>query len=108
MKEIYSELSVTDPEWVEVISNFSLDEVVKEMIYQATAYLGIGRVFDFLVCTNEIMEQHGISLPLQPQGKTTKDTRFDAGLAKQVELFGQGMLERQKNLVVLEKMLIDG
>ena len=34
---------------------------IKEMLYQATAYLGIGRVHDFLKTTNQIMEQHGIS-----------------------------------------------
>lgn len=98
-----SSLSGTDPEFVEIVSNFSQDETVnvsrltekeqmlcilsallgcqglgefqnmlhaalnaridpvavKEVIYQAIAYLGIGRIYDFLITANQIMEQHG-------------------------------------------------
>lgn len=96
-------LSATDPEWVDIVANFSQNETVKESkltqkeqmlcilsallgcqglgeyqnllyaalksgvdpvaiketVYQATAYLGIGRVYDFLVATNRIMENAG-------------------------------------------------
>lgn len=92
-------LSVTDPEWVNIVMNFSQNETVKESrltqkeqmlcilsallgcqgmgefrnmlyaalnsdidpvaiketVYQATAYLGIGRIYDFLVATNQFM-----------------------------------------------------
>ena len=64
---------------------------IREVIYQATAYLGIGRVQDFLAAANEVMAQHGIRLPLPAQGTTDAATRFDKGLAKQVSLFGEGM-----------------
>ena len=37
---------------------------IKEIIYQATAYLGIGRVLPFLYAINEILENKGIKLPL--------------------------------------------
>ena len=40
---------------------------VKETVYQATAYLGIGRVRDFLEAANEILAQHGVPLPLPPR-----------------------------------------
>lgn len=70
---------------------------VKEVIYQATAYLGIGRIYDFLIVANSIMEQHGIKLPLAPQGTTDEQTRFGDGLAKQVELFGPDMAKVQTN-----------
>lgn len=97
---VNSSLSRTDPEFVEIISNFSQDETananiltekermlcilaallgcqgmgefqnmlqaalnigvdpvaIKETIYQATAYLGIGRTCDFLIAANGIME----------------------------------------------------
>ena len=76
--------------------NVGVDPIaIKETIYQATAYLGIGRTCDFLVTANEIMEQHGVKLPLAPQATTDETTRFDAGLAKQVALFGPGMAKRQ-------------
>lgn len=49
--------------------NFGVTPVeIKEIVYQATAYLGIGRVFPFLKITNEVFEEKGIELPLQPQG----------------------------------------
>lgn len=41
---------------------------VREVIYQATAYLGTGRVQDFLLAAGEVMMQHGIALPLPAQG----------------------------------------
>lgn len=68
---------------------------IREVIYQATAYLGIGRVQDFLAAANEVMAQHGIRLPLPAQGTTDAATRFDKGLAKQVALFGEGMARVQ-------------
>ena len=139
--QVNSSLMETDPELVNIISNFSQDEVIsvgdltekermlcilsvllgcqgmkeysdmlhaalnvgidpiaiKEVVYQATAYLGIGRVHDYLLKTNEIMKEHGISLPLTSQGTTDEKTRFEKGLAKQVELFGPQMAERQKD-----------
>lgn len=37
--------------------NIGVDPVaIKETIYQATAYLGIGRTCDFLIAANGIME----------------------------------------------------
>ena len=46
---------------------------IKEIVYQAAAYLGIGRVFPFLKAVNEIFEEKGISLPLPPQSTTDAD-----------------------------------
>lgn len=76
---------------------------IKEVIYQATAYLGIGRTYDFLNVTNQIMEQHGIELPLASQATTDENTRFEAGLDKQVDLFGADMAKRQTNGPVLRR-----
>ena len=64
---------------------------VKEIVYQGTAYLGIGRVFPFLKATNEIFEQRGIALPLPPQAQTTQENRREAGTQAQVDCFGEGM-----------------
>lgn len=109
-------LAQTDPEFIELFSNFAYDEVVnepganhpdlddatrsmailaaligcqglddfelmvpvafesgvgavqvKEIVYQAVAYLGFGRVLPFLKKTNEILEAKNIHLPLEPQ-----------------------------------------
>lgn len=142
-----SELYATDPEWVDIVANFSQNETtsvnrlskkeqilcilsvllgcqgmgefcnmlhaalnteidpieIKEVIYQATAYLGIGRIYDFLIAANHIMEQHGIKLPLPSQATTSEETRFEDGLKKQVDLFGSGMARRQTDGPVLRK-----
>lgn len=144
---VFSSLEENDPEFAEIITNFSQDEVikvnkltekeqmlcilsallgcqgigefqnmlhaalnmeidpvaVKELIYQAAAYLGIGRTYDFLVTANQIMEQHGVKLPLAGQATTDEQTRFRDGLAKQVDLFGPAMEKRQTDGPVLRR-----
>ena len=84
--------------------NEGLDPVsIKEVIYQATAYLGIGRVHDFLETANAVFKQHGISLPLASQSTTDAASRFDRGLEKQVSLFGPDMAKRQTDGPVLRQ-----
>ena len=70
---------------------------VKEIVYQATAYLGIGRVFPFLNATNEIFNQRGIALPLPPQAQTTQENRREAGTQAQIDCFGEGMRDFWKS-----------
>ena len=64
---------------------------VKEVVYQATAYLGIGRVYPFLKATNEIFAARGISLPLEGQATTTIENRLEGGERAQIDIFGEGM-----------------
>lgn len=64
---------------------------VKEIVYQAVAYLGIGRVMPFLTAVNEELERRGISLPLEPQAQTVYEQRRDAGNQVQVDAFGEGI-----------------
>lgn len=66
---------------------------VKEIVYQATAYLGIGRVLPFLRATNDVFADADIELPLPSQAGTepTYESRVQAGEAKQVAYFGEGM-----------------
>ena len=133
-------LAQTDPEFVELFSNFAYDEVVnepganhpdlddstrsmailaaligcqglddfelmvpvafesgvsavqvKEIVYQAVAYLGFGRVLPFLKKTNEILEAKNIHLPLEPKSTTTPETRAEAGEQAQIDIFGERM-----------------
>lgn len=72
--------------------NFGVTPVeVKEIVYQAVPYLGIGRVFPFLRDVNEILERQGVSLPLPFQATTTMENRLAAGIQAQVDIFGEGM-----------------
>lgn len=78
--------------------NFGVSPVeIKEIVYQAVAYLGIGRVFPFLKATNEILESKGVKLPLESQATTTTETRLQAGIQAQVDIFGDGMKEFYKS-----------
>ena len=61
---------------------------VKEIVYQAVPYVGIAKVYDFLLATNEILESRGIHLPLRGQSTTSTETRFQKGLEIQKAIFG--------------------
>ena len=64
---------------------------LKEIVYQAVAYLGIGRVLPFLEAANKALEERGVPLPLPGQAATTLESRRAAGTRAQVEIFGEGM-----------------
>lgn len=72
--------------------NFGVTPVeAKEIVYQAVAYLGIGRVFPFLHAVNEILTARGVKLPLQGQATTTMETRLQGGEQAQLDIFGESM-----------------
>lgn len=72
--------------------NFGVTPVeIKEIVYQAVAYLGIGRVFPFLKITNEVLTERGVILPLSSQTTATAANRREAGTQAQVDIFGDGM-----------------
>lgn len=78
--------------------NFGVTPVeIKEITYQAVAYLGIGRVFPFLKAVNQIFEEKGIELPLEPQATTTMEDRLEKGAQAQVDIFGDGMKDFYKS-----------
>lgn len=64
---------------------------LKEIVYQATPYVGMGKAIDFVNATNEIFAANKISLPLQPQSATNRENRKEKGLATQRELFGEAI-----------------
>ena len=64
---------------------------IKEIIYQTTPYIGIGKSMDFLVLCNEVFKAQGIKLPLKAQGTTTRDNRGEKGLEIQRRFFGSGI-----------------
>ena len=70
---------------------------IKEVVYQAVDYLGIGRVRPFLDAVNEILTERGVKLPLEGQATTTMEDRLEKGAQAQVDIFGEGMKEAWKN-----------
>ena len=78
--------------------NFGVTPVeVKETVYQATAYLGIGRVYPFLQVTNRVLTEQGVTLPLEGQATTTTENRRENGTQAQVDIFGEGMQDFWKS-----------
>jgi len=78
--------------------NFGVTPVeIKEITYQAVAYLGLGRVFPFLRAVNEVLTDKGVALPLQAQGTTAPENRLEKGRQAQVAIFGERMQEFYKS-----------
>ena len=71
--------------------------MVKETVYQATDYLGYGRMLPFLNATNEVFADGNIPLPLPGQATTTMENRLEKGEEAQAEIFGEQMKEAWKN-----------
>ena len=61
---------------------------VKEVLYHAVPYAGMARVADLLRLANETLRARGVKLPLEPQGTTTGQSRFEKGLDVQRAIFG--------------------
>lgn len=68
---------------------------MKETLYQAVAYLGIGRVYPFIKFTNEYFKEHNIEFPKQTEIDT--DAHLKKGVQAQVDIFGDGMKEFYKS-----------
>ena len=60
----------------------------KEVLYQAVAYLGIGKVYEFLHVANQVLTERGVDLPLPARSTTTRGTRFEQGWAAQSAIVG--------------------
>ena len=65
----------------------------KEIVYQAVPYAGMGKVFDFLHATNEVLTERGVDLPLPGQSTTTPSTRAEKGLAAQKQIVGSDAVD---------------
>ena len=78
----------------EALSRGVEPRMIQEVVYQATAYLGIGRVYPFLKRLSACFKRRGVSLPLPSETTVTPQQRFEKGLDLQVELFGEQMRDR--------------
>jgi 4-carboxymuconolactone decarboxylase len=61
---------------------------VREIVYHAVPYAGMGKVFDFLLATNEVLTEYGVQLPLENQSATTPATRLEEGRAVRERITG--------------------
>jgi 4-carboxymuconolactone decarboxylase len=65
----------------------------KEIVYQTVPYVGMGKVFDFLHATNDVLTARGVALPLEGQSTTTPQTREEQGLAVQKAIVGADRID---------------
>jgi 4-carboxymuconolactone decarboxylase len=67
---------------------------IKEIVYQAVPYVGMGKVFDFIHATNEVLTERGVALPLPAHSTTTPENRGEKGLAVQKQIVGDDRIEQ--------------
>jgi 4-carboxymuconolactone decarboxylase len=65
----------------------------REIVYQAVPYAGMGKVFDFLHATNDVLTERGVKLPLDGQSTTTPATRAEQGRNVQERIVGADRVE---------------
>jgi 4-carboxymuconolactone decarboxylase len=65
----------------------------KEIVPQAVPYVGMGKVFDFLHITKDVLTERGVELPVEGQATTTPEDRMEKGLAVQKEVVGSEAVE---------------
>ena len=67
---------------------------LKEPVYQAVAYVGIARAYDYLNAVNDILTAAGVQLPLPSQTTSTPGTRQQQGRQVQERIVGPGRVEK--------------
>lgn len=60
----------------------------REIVYQAVPYTGMGKAFDFIHATNDVLTARSVQLPLDGQSMTTPATRPEQGRAVQERIVG--------------------
>lgn len=63
---------------------------IKEVVYHAIPYVGLAKVYDSIVLTNEVFNERGIKLPLESQATVSLngDDRMSAGTTAQGAIIG--------------------
>ena len=71
--------------------NYVDKEPLKEAVYQTVPYLGFGKVYPFLVMTEEVLGK------LESASTTTNDNRYSKGLETQYNLFGKENIDKSRD-----------
>ncbi|MBX1794476.1 carboxymuconolactone decarboxylase family protein [Campylobacter jejuni] len=81
---------------------------IKEVIYQATHYVGFARVCDFLsLCNKVFIKKLNIALVLTPQGTTTQENRKIKGREIQNAIFGEANITKMIESTLEDKAFIN-
>ncbi|MCR3760264.1 carboxymuconolactone decarboxylase family protein [Clostridium felsineum] len=63
-------------------------EAIKEAVYSAGAYIGLGKVEMAVEVVNKVFEEEGISI-VESQKTVTEDSRLQKGIKAQKDIFGE-------------------
>ncbi|MCC8094120.1 MAG: carboxymuconolactone decarboxylase family protein [Tannerellaceae bacterium] len=85
---------------------------IKEILYQAVPYTGMSKVSAVIDVCNEVFTERSIALPVPSQSATTRETRYEKGINKQIEIFGKTSMENNhknspEDLIHLQHYLAD-
>ncbi len=61
---------------------------IKEAVYQCAPYIGFPKTLNAINEVNEVFKEKNIASPIESQKTVDEDSRFENGLATQVEIFG--------------------
>jgi 4-carboxymuconolactone decarboxylase len=70
---------------------------IKEAVYQCAPYIGFPKTLNALDEVNKVFKEKNITLPIESQKTTNEETRFEKGLAVQVEVFGDIIAKMRQN-----------
>ncbi len=71
-------------------------EAIQEAVYQCTPYVGLGKVEDALEIVDDVFDQRQEYVE-ENRSTVTLETRFEKGIAVQVETFGDIIYQNHKN-----------
>ena len=71
---------------------------LREAVYQCAPFIGFPRTLNAIGVINEVFREKGIPLPLDAQGTTTEENRYEKGFAIQNPLYGNEIAERMADV----------
>lgn len=71
---------------------------LREAVYQCAPFIGFPRTLNAIDVINEVFREKGIALPLDAQGTTTEENRYEKGFAIQNPLYGNEIAERMEDV----------
>lgn len=71
---------------------------LREAVYQCAPFIGFPRTLNAIDVINEVFREKGIALPLEAQGTTTEENRYEKGFAIQNPLYGNEIAERMADV----------
>lgn len=80
---------------------------IKEAVYQCAPYVGFPKTLNAMTEVNDVFKARNIALPLESQQQVEEETRFDKGLAVQMDIFGDIITKNRENSPINQKHIQD-